>query len=190
MKEVLLLGDSIRQYTQEKVKELLGEDYHISAPAENCRFSGYTVYMLPEWLQNFPKPDIIHWNNGLWDTSIRYLEDGCFASVEEYVSNLKKILRELRKTGAKIIFATITPCDPKRANYNPHIISRSNNADIERYNKAAVELMKQEGITVNDLYNVVLPNIPTYIRQDDLIHPTELGIQALAEKIATAIKNA
>lgn len=188
MKEVLLLGDSIRQYTQEKVKELLGEDYHISAPEENCRFSGYTLYMLPEWLQNFPKPDIIHWNNGLWDTSIRYSEDGCFTTKEEYISNLKKILRELKKTEAKIIFATTTPTDPKRANYNPHIISKTNNADIERYNEAAIELMKKEGIPVNDLYNVVLPNIPTYIRQDDLIHPTELGVEALAEKIADAIK--
>jgi len=189
MKEVLLLGDSIRQITQEAVKELLGADYHVSAPAENCRFSAYTVYMLPEWLSNFPKPDVIHWNNGLWDTSIRYDEDGCFATVEEYVSNLKKILRELRKTGAKIIFATCTPTDPKRANKNPGIISRTNNADIDRYNKAAVELMQSEGITVNDLNSAIRDNIPEYIRQDDLIHPTEAGIKVLAERIASAIKN-
>lgn len=190
MKEVLLLGDSIRQYTQGRVTELLGEEYRISAPEENCRFSGYTVYMLAEWLRIFPKPDVIHWNNGLWDTSIRYSEDGCFATVEEYLSNLKKILRELRKTGAKIIFATITPTDPKRANHNPHIISRSRNEDIERYNQAAVELMQQERIEVNDLYSAIVSDIPTYIRQDDLIHPTEAGIEVLATKIANAIKNA
>ena len=70
MKEVLLLGDSIRMFYQERVKELLGEEYNVSAPEENCRFSMYTLNSLRTWLPGFPKPDIIHWNNGLWDTAI------------------------------------------------------------------------------------------------------------------------
>lgn len=189
MKEIILLGDSIRMYYQESVKKLLGEDYNISAPNENCMFTAYTLIKLREWLDSFPKPDIIHWNNGLWDTSVRYQEDGCFTPIEEYIANLKKILRELKKTGAKIIFATITPVDPKKAVLSENIVSTHQNVDIDRYNKAALEIMKEENVTINDLNSVVQGHISEYIRQDDLIHPTELGVEALSKAVANAIRN-
>ena len=42
--KVTLLGDSIRQQYTPKVKELLGEDYEVWAPEDNCRFVKYTLH--------------------------------------------------------------------------------------------------------------------------------------------------
>lgn len=115
MQNVLLLGDSIRLFYQDKVKEKLGSDYKVMSPEENCRFSYYALNSLRFWLPKFETPDIIHWNIGLWDSAILYPEDGCFVPKSEYVENMKKILRELKKTGAKIIFATTTPVSDEKS---------------------------------------------------------------------------
>ena len=187
MKEVLLLGDSIRMFYQERVKELLGEEYSVSAPEENCRFSMYTLNSLRMWLPEFPKPDIIHWNNGLWDTAILYAEDGCFTPLDEYLRNLERILRKLRTTGAQIIFATTTPTHPDKANWTGDMPPKHDNADIRRYNEAAVELMKREGIPVNDLYAQVCDDIEHYVCED-WIHPSSEGNETLAQAVAQKIR--
>ena len=109
MKNIMLLGDSIRMFYQKKVIEKLGNDYNVWGPEENVRFARYTQNSLRFYLAEFPNPDVIHWNNGLWDAATLYPEDGCFTPLEEYISSLKIILRELKKTGAEIIFATSTP---------------------------------------------------------------------------------
>ncbi len=188
MKEVLLLGDSIRMFSQSEIIRKLGEGYHVSAPGENCRFSAYTLNSLRYWLDEFPKPDIIHWNNGLWDTAVIYQEDGCFTPLEVYVAYMTKILRVLKSTGAKVIFATTTPVDPKKGGNTEPLAPCHRNADIARYNRAMVALMEQEGVPVDDLWSVVVDHIPEYIRQDDLIHPTAAGIDAISDAVARTIK--
>ena len=145
MKEILLLGDSIRMFYQDRVKELLGEAYNVSGPTENGRFAAYTFNSLRMWLPTFPKPDVIHFNNGLWDTAILYAEDGCFTPLDEYIRTMERIVRQLKKTGARLIFATTTPTHPGKAEWVTDMPPRHVNADIERYNAAAVELMDITG---------------------------------------------
>ncbi|MBQ8510341.1 MAG: SGNH/GDSL hydrolase family protein [Clostridia bacterium] len=185
--EILLLGDSIRMYYQQKVIDLLGGGYHVSAPTENCRFAAYTLNSLRMWLPSFPKPDVIHWNNGLWDTAVLYQEDGCFTPLPEYIRSLERILRELQKTGARVIFATTTPCDPRKAALTTAMPPCHRNEDIRRYNEAAVELMRRERMEINDLYAVVNENIPAYV-SEDMIHPTEEGKRVLAEAVVRKIR--
>ena len=187
MTNVLLLGDSIRIHYQARVIEELGAEFSVSAPEENCRFSGYTLNCLRWWLQDLPRPDIIHWNNGLWDTNHIYPEDGCFTPIEEYLINLKKILRVLKKTGAKIIFATTTPVSVKRSTPRINDSTFHINGEIAEYNKRALELMKSENIPVNDLFTIINADIEKYIC-DDLIHPSEDGIMVLGKAVANAIK--
>ena len=158
----------------------------VSSPKENCRFAACTRNSLRFWLEEFPKPDIIHWNNGLWDIARLYGEDECFTPLERYLDDLSGILRVLKKTGAKIIFATTTPTDPRREIPQPGVPSCHFNADIERYNAAAGRLMQENGIVVNDLYNVVAGHIGEYI-SDDLIHPNAAGIEAIASAEAEFI---
>ena len=186
MKEILLIGDSIRMFCQKRLTGLLGDEYHVSAPGENCRFAAYTRNSLRFWLEAFPKPEIIHWNNGLWDIARLYGEDECFTPLDEYINNLRRTLPILKATGAKIIFATTTPTDPRREKPLPGIPSCHLNSDIERYNSAAVGLMKENGVMINDLYSVVSPHIAEYI-SEDLIHPNAAGIEAIASATAEII---
>ena len=101
MKKVLLLGDSIRINYQDLVKEKLEGRAEVVSPESNCAFAKYTLCCLGGWLRELGNPDIVHWNNGIWDACIRFEEDGPFTPIDEYLDTLRRILRELRKTGAR-----------------------------------------------------------------------------------------
>lgn len=87
---MLLLGDSIRMHYEKDVQIILGDKYKVYSLEENCRFSAYTLNSLGFCLSEFPTPDVIHLNCGLWDTAILYPKDGRFTGIDEYVSNIKK----------------------------------------------------------------------------------------------------
>ena len=187
MRRVLLIGDSIRLHYQDEVKRLIGDEYEIMAPQENCRFSSYVLNSLRYWLAEFPNPDIIHWNVGLWDIAVLYKEDGCFVPVEEYVLNMQKILRELKKTGAKIIYATTTPVlDEKKYLAGP-MPPAHDNEDIIRYNCAVLEAFKEEDIAINDLHKIMYQEKERLL-SEDMIHPNEEGIKRLGAAVSNIIK--
>lgn len=187
MKNVLLIGDSIRLFYQEEVKNVLGDTYTIYSPAENCRFSSYVLNSLRLWFKQFPIPDIIHWNAGLWDTAILYPEDACFTPLDEYIRNMKRILRELKKTGAKLIFSTTTPVSDEKINLPGPMPPAHRNADIICYNEAIVKAFQNEDIIINDLHAVVYSDRHLLL-QDDMIHPNDAGVKILGQAVATAIK--
>ncbi len=189
MKQVLLLGDSIRMFYQKKVAEKLGDEYNVFGPSENCRFAAYTHNTLRHWLPTFPNPDIIHWNNGLWDAGHFYGEEECGTSIPVYLEYLERIAKILKSTGATVIFATTTPCHPKREMQTEGMQSTHKNTEIEQYNKAAIELMQKLGIEVNDLYPLINADTDTLIC-DDLIHPSQKGIEVLSDAVAEKIKSA
>lgn len=185
--KVLLLGDSIRMFYQNEVIKQLGDDYEVFAPKENCRFSLYVLNSIRFWANEFPTPDIIHFNAGLWDTAILYHEDGCFVEIDNYVKNMKLILRELKKTGAKIIFATTTPVSDEKVNLCGPMPPAHKNEDIINYNKAVLDAFKDEDIVINDLFSKMYPERNLYL-SDDMIHPNEEGIKILGTQVADAIK--
>lgn len=179
MKKVLLLGDSIRlNYMPMVCKNLYGRA-EVFGPQDNCRFAKYTLCCLSDWLALCGgTPDIIHWNNGIWDIT-RFQNNECLTPLEHYVEDLSRILKVLRQTGAKIIFATSTPTREG----NPIQFT----ADIARYNAAATRLMQNSGIQVNDLYSLVLPHIHEYIC-DDLVHLTKEGIKQVGNEVTGVIE--
>lgn len=187
MIRVMLLGDSVRMFYQEKTKEILGENYEVWSPKENCRFSLYLLNSLRFYLAEFPSPDIIHFNAGLWDTAVLYKCDGCFASADEYVRNMKKILRELKKTGAEVVFATTTPVADEKYKLDGPMPPAHRNGDIISYNRAVLDAFKDENIVINDLHALIYPDREKYI-SDDMIHPNEDGINVLGERVANVIK--
>ena len=111
-----------------------------------------------------------------------------YAALERYIDDLYKTLRVLRSTGAKIIFTTTTPTDPRKERPREGIPSVHFNSDIRKYNEAACQLMRDNDIPINDLYSVVEPHISEYI-VDDLIHPTAKGIEAIAAATAEIISD-
>ncbi len=191
-KRIMLLGDSVRMFYRDEVERKLGEEYEVWSPDENGRFAKYTLNTLRYWLPEFPEPDVIHWNNGLWDVGINYEEEGCFTDLEEYVDTLRRILVQLRKTGAKIIFATTTPVSPKKAYLSDTNHSIHRNSDIELYNKYAVEFMKEQGVQVNDLYSLICHDLDMYIGDGgrDIIHPSVAGVEVLSDAVSSCIRDA
>ncbi len=179
MKKVTLLGDSIRLIGYgERVAQLLGKDYAVWQPEDNCRYAKYTLRMLFEQADSIRDSDVIHWNNGLWDTCDLF-GDGPFSTLEEYGENIVRIARILKGTGAQVIFATTTPTAPGQ----PHNKIRR----IKQYNDYAVSLLKAEDVQINDLFSLVEPHIGEYICED-LVHLTPAGIEVCARQVEQAIR--
>ena len=95
-----------------KVPELLGEEYEVFQPKENCRFSKNTLRGLFDWNEDMAGTQIVHWNNGLWD-SCDLFGDGMFTSETEYVENMLRIADILMAKYGTVIFATTTPVPPE-----------------------------------------------------------------------------
>ncbi|MBQ7378832.1 MAG: SGNH/GDSL hydrolase family protein [Clostridia bacterium] len=178
MKHVLLLGDSIRINYQEAVKSALGEEYEVHYPADNCRFAAYTLHHLRHWLPTVPKPDVVHWNNGIWDIEHFYGEEHPFTPLEEYISYLQRIVRAIRYIYGqeqRIIFALTTPQRSENGRENYLL-----------YNAAASEALQAMGCEINDLYQVIAADIDTYICEDGC-HLSEAGITAAAQAVVKSI---
>ena len=179
MKKVVLLGDSIRIQYGAKVPDYLGADYEVWQPEENCRFAKHTLRMLFDYAEQLNGADIIHWNNGLWDTCDLFGEGRSFSSVEEYVENMVRIASLLKRYTDKIIFATITPITT-----NPH----NTNENIAYFNACVVPKLAAMGITINDLYTTVMSDLEHNIC-DDGIHLSEAAIDVCAHQVANHIKS-
>ena len=181
MKKVTLLGDSIRLIGYgSKVAEILKkEGVEVFQPDDNCRFAKYTLRMLFDLKDQIEGSDVIHWNNGLWDVSDLF-GDGQFSTTEEYCQNMLRIADILLKITPNVIFATTTPV---RDNY-PYQTSE----DIARLNAAIVPLLKEKNIAINDLYGLVYPVKEEVIRNDDLIHLNERGIDLCSKQVVEAIR--
>lgn len=187
MKKVFLLGDSIRENYQEKVIEKLGEEYQVFYPDENCRFSAYTLNCLRYWFEPVPEDiDVIHWNNGLWDTAFLNDEGVPFLSIDDYIKYMQRILISLRsrRPKAKIILATITPTRKEKENNE---ISKHYLSVIEKYNEKLVETLKNQVDDINDLFKIVLPEMDRMIC-DDYVHLTEYGKEKCADAVVESIK--
>lgn len=180
MIKVTLLGDSIRQLGYGTlVSELLGDDFEVYQPNDNCRFAKYTLRGVFDWTPAMEGTRIVHWNNGLWDICDLF-GDGAFTSEEEYVENMLRIADILTSRYEKVIFATTTPVT-ERNEYNK-------NSVIERYNNLIVPLLEKKGIIINDLYSLLSKDIDKYIRQDDNIHLSEAGIEVCSRQVADIIQ--
>lgn len=177
------MGDSIRLVGYgPKIPELLGEEYEVFQPEDNCRFVKYTLRGLFEWRDEIAGADIIHWNNGLWDTSTGLFDDGePFTSETEYVENMLRVAKELKKIAPRVIFATTTPV---RWDYE-----YNSNEVIVRYNGIIVPKLQEMGFEINDLHALVMPHLEEYISPEDKIHLTEKGIKACAWQVANIIKD-
>ena len=182
MIKVALLGDSIRQIGYgPKVPSLLGDEYSVWQPNDNCRFALYTLRGMFDWRAQLEGCDIVHWNNGLWDVC-ELFGDGPFTEPTYYIETMLRIAGILQKYARRVIFATTTPVLPANA-HNKNVV-------IADYNRIIVPKLEALGIAIDDLYSIVYPKLDEYIRSDDNIHLTEAGIDACAAAVADSIRRA
>jgi len=152
MKQILLIGDSIRMGYCGHVKELLADRADVRYPDENCSSSQNILIKLVQWanLCDREQVDIVCFNCGQWDAAHFNYELEPLTSLQEYRKNLYAIVRQLRKLfpKARLVFITTTPMNPDYPeNCNPRTTE-----EINAYNHAAKQVMAELGIVVNDLF--------------------------------------
>lgn len=187
---VLIIGDSIAGGYLPFVKEKLQGIAEVQTPKEPGEGGGTTnaIMHVDKWIGE-AEWDVIHFNFGLHDmkhidpntgknsTNLSHPQQ---AKPEQYEENLKEIVAKLKKTGAKLIFATTTPYPEKLGKQ-----MRSPGMP-EIYNDVALRIMKKEGVQVNDLYSFVLPKMEALQRAKN-VHFTEAGYEALGNKVVESI---
>jgi lysophospholipase L1-like esterase len=176
---VLLIGDSISiGYTIPVRKQLAGVA-NVHRIPENAAFTGHGLKQIDGWLGD-GRWDVIHFNFGLHD--LKRMEDGNpQVSLADYASNLRQLVARLKPTGAALIFATTTPV-PEGKVSPPRVP-----ADVARYNEAALRVMKENGVAIDDLYAFALSRL-SQIQQPANVHYTEAGYDALAGEVTRSIR--
>jgi len=186
--QVLIIGDSISIGYFKPLQERLKGVAVVSHNQGNAQHTANGLKRLNEWLGE-TRWDVIHFNHGLHD--LKYVDArGKNTSVEtgkqqipidQYERNLDEIVKRLKKSGAKLIFATTTPVP------DGTIIRAKGDAVI--YNRAAEKVMKQHGVPINDLYSFALSRLKE-IQRDSNVHFNPKGSEQLAEQVAKSILKA
>ena len=158
----------------------------VISASENGGDSGNVLKNLDAWAIA-PKPAVIHFNAGLHDLKADKETGAHQVELDAYRTNLDQIVKRLQaETSARLIFATTTPViDERHRAAKP--FSRTA-ADVEAYNRAALEVMKQAQVEVNDLHGLVMRLGPETVMTADGVHFQEEGSEALGEQVASEVK--
>lgn len=185
MKNILLIGDSIRMGYDNAVKKTLEGKANVYFPEENCRFASYVLRYLHEYknLIEDEKVDIIHWNAGLWDC-LRLFEEEPHTPKDVYAYYIERICVRIRKLfpNAKVIFATSTKVLSDKMDKN----FKRYNEEIEAYNRIAVDIVKKYGFAVNDLYSISA-KLDESAHSDAVHYYTSAGTKAFTNQVLSCI---
>jgi len=189
---VLLIGDSISIGYTLPVRKLLTDKANVHRVPTNARHTGIGLENIHQWLGD-GKWDVIHFNWGLHDLCYRSrnaktpgrkdkVNGSLDLTFEEYQQNLRKLVKILNATGARLIWASTTPVPDGE----PGRIKR----DEIRYNKAAEKIMKENGVMINDLYALALPKLSRIQLPNGNVHFTTEGSNYLAKHTSASILKA
>ena len=185
MKNVLLIGDSIRSGYDKAAKKTLEGKANVYFPEENCRFASYVLRYIHEYksLVKDGEVDVIHWNAGLWDC-LRLFEEEPHTPIDVYAYYIDRICVRIKKIfpEAKVIFATSTRVLSEKMSKD----FKRYNEEIEKYNEAAVNVVKKYGFTVNDLY-AVSATLPDEAHSDPVHYYTPMGTEAFTNAVLSHI---
>jgi len=189
---VLIIGDSISMgYTPYVKKSLEGKANVLHNPG-NAAGTTNGVKLIEEWIDEkggTRKWDVIHFNFGLHD--LKHVKksnpaevsndplDSPQADLATYTKNLKTIVAALKRTDAKLIYATTTPFPPGSKPFRDP-------ANVDRYNAAAVEIMKENEIPINDLHGDVAEKLKE-LQVPVNVHFTKAGSKFLGECVAEVL---
>ena len=181
---LMVVGDSISLGYLKPLAAELTSNFNVYHPEENCRNSWYTLQNIDSWLNSSKSPDVIIWNNGIWNvvreelsTQPGQIREQYGTTLEQYESDLRAIGMKLKATNARVIFLTTTAIDSARTeNY-------FDTQKINQLNDVAYRVMSELGIEVKDLHAESLTI------QDELfdgIHFSAAGNSKIAKFISSA----
>lgn len=177
---VLLIGDSISIGYTLPVRELLKGQANVHRIPENGGNTNNGTNKLTAWL-GAGKWEVIHFNWGLHD--LRLNEGQVAVSLAQYEANLRTLVKQLKATGAKLIWCSTTPVP--EGELNPP----RKTTDVIAYNEVAARVMKENGIVTNDLYAFASP-LSRDIQLPANVHYKPEGYTRLAAQVAATIKKA
>lgn len=187
MKNLLLIGDSIRAGYDKSVRKTLEGHANVYFPGENCRFAAYLLRNFHEYMKEFgisgEDIDVIHWNAGLWDC-LRLFGEEPHTPIEVYSYYIDRLCVRIKKIcpNATVIFATSTSVLSEKM--SPDF--KRYNEEIEKYNNAAVETVKKYGFEINDLYSLST-TLPEEAHSDPVHYYTPAGTEAFTNKVLSYV---
>ena len=100
-------------------------------------------------------------------------------SIPQYEANLRQIVTRLKATGARLVFAPTTPV-PTQCVWRYA-------GEEKPFNEAAVRVMKQMGVDVNDVAAFAREHAEQ-LQIPLTVHYTPAGYTKLAEKVAESVR--
>ena len=181
---VVLVGDSIRMGYAPIVAKLLDGKAIVVSAKPNGEDSGNVLRNLDEWVIK-EKPAVVHLNAGLHD--LKLTDKGYQVPLAEYEKNLKAIIERIRKeTKATVVFGTTTPIIDKLHAERKAGFDRFE-ADVQKYNVAAVSVMKEARVPINDLHLLIENGGTQTLMNSDGTHYTPEGYARLAAAVTNNI---
>lgn len=194
---VLILGDSISIGYTRAVRRLLKGEANVRRPLSQRRDRPSNCGPTPRGLDNIDawlgdtKWDVIHFNWGLHDLCYRNPESQTqgnrdkvngeqAVSPEEYRRNLEKLVARMKRTGAKLIWASTTIVPEGEAGRFV--------GDDAKYNAVAAQVMTEHGIPTDDLYAVSKDFAPKLFVGPGNVHFKREGYERLAESVARSVR--
>ena len=184
--KVVLIGDSIRMgYAPVVAKKLDGQAIILSSKA-NGGDSANVLKTLDETIKE--QPVLVHLNCGLHDLKKDRKSGKYQVSIEEYETNLRKIVERIRKeTKAALVFVATTPIVDERHAARGGTFDRFE-ADVKRYNNKAFGIMAELGVPVHDLHALVHHFKAAELLGKDGTHYTPTGNAKLADAVTDCVR--
>lgn len=192
MRNVILIGDSIRMGYEPVVREALDDGTpgaaEVWGSAENGGTSANVLAHLDEWVIS-RDADVVHLNCGLHDLRRERGAAGCAAPLDRYRANVEEIMRRIAGgTRSKLVWATTTPVNEKRHNAVKGFDRFG--LDVAAYNRAALDAALEFDVEVNDLFEFVTAKGRDGLLADDGVHFTNAGYRLLGEEVARVVRAA
>lgn len=189
---VLIIGDSVSISYTLPVRQRLEGIANVIRPVANCESTLTILEKLDRWLGQ-TQWAVIHFNAGLHDlehvqhegiapgeqTMVPVEKGPRWVSVESYRSNLERIVERLKRTGARLVFATTTPVPNGARSRVPE--------DVARYNEVALAVMREHGVEIDDLNSAAVESAYRFQKPQD-VHFYRQGSEILADYVAASIK--
>jgi acyl-CoA thioesterase-1 len=176
---ILIIGDSISMGYTLPVRVLLKDIANTHRIPENGGPITNGLSKIDRWVGD-TKWKVIHFNFGLHDLKIMP-DGGHQVPLSEYEAMLRSFVHRLKKTNAKLVWASTTPVPSGK------LSPLRKPGDEVKYNEAAKRIMSAERVAVNDLYTLAHAHLAEWQRPAN-VHFTDTGSQGLAEKVARTIK--
>lgn len=126
------------------------------------------------------EPDIIIFAFGTNDAKYTQGSLENKVSQEQFIHNIRELLKEARKYTNNIAFVGTTKANESIPTPSGSIF---NNKELERYNEYLKEICVQESLQCVDILTVIDPDADLY----DYVHPSEKGYEKMYKAISTQL---